>query len=175
MDPENLFEELGAILSRYEADGVILAGPGFTKRDAHEYLKENAPGVAKRIKVIDTAGVGGRGVHEVLKRGAVETVAEKVRIARESRIVDELMERVSTDGKATYGVEEVSDAAEYGAIENLLIVDEFLRKNRDELNPTLETVEQKGGDVTVFSSEFDPGRQLQNLGGVAALLRYRLE
>jgi protein pelota len=28
--------------------------------------------------------------------------------------------------------------------------------------------------VTVFSGEFDPGQQLSNLGGVAALLRYRI-
>jgi protein pelota len=29
--------------------------------------------------------------------------------------------------------------------------------------------------VTVFSSDFAPGDQLANLGGIAALLRYRLE
>jgi protein pelota len=29
--------------------------------------------------------------------------------------------------------------------------------------------------VTVFSNEFDPGQQLKNLGGVAALLRYRID
>jgi len=28
--------------------------------------------------------------------------------------------------------------------------------------------------VAVFSHEFDPGQQLGNLGGIAALLRYRL-
>jgi stalled ribosome rescue protein Dom34 len=28
--------------------------------------------------------------------------------------------------------------------------------------------------VTVFSSEFDPGCQLQGLGGVAALLRFAI-
>jgi protein pelota len=28
--------------------------------------------------------------------------------------------------------------------------------------------------VTVCSHEFDPGQQLANLGGIAALLRYRL-
>jgi len=43
------------------------------------------------------------------------------------------------------------------------------------VDDVVRTVEQKGGDVTVFSSEFPPGQQLANLGGIAALLRYRLE
>ncbi|PSP80015.1 mRNA surveillance protein Pelota, partial [Halobacteriales archaeon QS_4_69_225] len=43
-----------------------------------------------------------------------------------------------------------------------------------DVNDVVESVEQQGGDVTVFSHEFDPGQQLANLGGVAALLRYRL-
>jgi protein pelota len=29
--------------------------------------------------------------------------------------------------------------------------------------------------VVVFSAEFAPGEQLKNLGGIAAVLRYRLE
>jgi len=29
--------------------------------------------------------------------------------------------------------------------------------------------------VTVFSAEFAPGQQLDNLGGIAALLRYRID
>jgi protein pelota len=43
------------------------------------------------------------------------------------------------------------------------------------VNEIIETVEQKGGDVVVFSAEFAPGEQLRNLGGIAAVLRYRLE
>ena len=79
-------------------------------------------------------------------------------------------------------MDEVQEAAEFGAVEKLLILDSRLRKERAgegewdvDANELIRSVEQKGGDVTVFSSDFDPGRQLQNLGGVAALLRYRLD
>jgi protein pelota len=61
------------------------------------------------------------------------------------------------------------------------VLDERLRQERAgegdwkvDANELVETVEQQGGEVTVFSGEFDPGQQLRNLGGVAALLRYRL-
>lgn len=179
---DELFAELAEVLKRMDVTAIILAGPGFTKQDALDYLHEHAPDVADRVTMVDTAAAGGRGVHEVLKRGAVEEVQAETRIAREAGLIDELTERIARGAEATYGVEETTKAAEYGAVETLLILDERLRRERAgegdwaiDANELVETVEQQGGEVTVFSSEFDPGQQLRNLGGVAALLRYRLE
>ena len=172
---KELFGELASVLENTDADAVVLAGPGFTKRDAYDYMEENAPELAETVVVEDTASVGGRGVHEVLKRGAVERVAEEARVSEEARLVDELMERVGKEGAAAYGLDAVQDAVEYGAVEHLLVVDEFLRGHRNEIDPLIEGAEQKGGDVTVLSSEFEPGQRVDHLGGVAALLRYRLD
>ena len=172
---KELFGELASVLENTDADAVVLAGPGFTKRDAYDYMEENAPDLTETVVVEDTASVGGRGVHEVLKRGAVERVAEEARVSEEARLVDELMERVGKEGDAAYGLDAVQDAVEYGAVEHLLVVDEFLRGHRNEIDPLIEGAEQKGGDVTVLSSEFEPGQRVDHLGGVAALLRYRLD
>jgi len=177
-----LFAELTDVLRRTDADAVILAGPGFTKRDALSYVEEEAPDLAERITTVDTASVGDRGVHEVLKRGAVDEIQRETRIAEESELVDELTARIAEGARVAYGPEEVATAADYGAVEHLLVLDERLREERGgegewdvDVDEIIETVEQKGGEVTVFSGEFDPGRQLANLGGIAALLRYRLE
>ncbi len=177
-----LFAELTDVLRRTDADAVILAGPGFTKQDARSFIEEEAPELAETITTVDTASVGDRGVHEVLKRGAVDDVQRETRIAEESELIDELTERIAEGAKVAYGPEQVAKAADYGAIEHLLVLDERLREERGgegdwdvDADDIIETVEQKGGDVTVFSGEFDPGRQLANLGGIAALLRYRLE
>jgi protein pelota len=163
-------------------DAIILAGPGFTKQDALDHFEENAPEVTEKMTMVDTSAVGGRGVHEVLKRGAVEEVQAETRIAQEADLVDELMSRMKTGAKAAYGFGQVEQAAEFGAVETLLILDERLRQERagdgdweGEANDLVQSVEQQGGEVVVFSSEFQPGEQLRNLGGVAALLRYRLD
>ncbi|MFC6718617.1 mRNA surveillance protein pelota [Natrialbaceae archaeon GCM10025810] len=181
-DRSELFAELSKVLRRMDVDAIILAGPGFTKQDALKYLEENEPEVAEKVTTVDTASVGDRGVHEVLKRGAVADVQEETRIESEAADIDELTKRIAEGAKAAYGPEEVQKAAEYGAIERLLILDEKLRKERGpdgewrvDVDDIVRTVEQKGGEVTVFSSEFPPGQQLSNLGGIAALLRYRLE
>ena len=179
---EELFGELASALSHLDTDAIILAGPGFTKQDARDYIAENYRDLEDLITVVDTSSAGGRGVHEVLKRGAVEEVQDETRIAREAETIDELMVRISDGAKAAYGIEGVQEAAEFGAVEELLILDERLRDERQaegdweiDVNEVIETVEQKGGEITVFSKEFQPGQQLKNLGGIAALLRYRLQ
>jgi len=178
---EELFAELTDVLSRLDVDAVILAGPGFTKQDALSYVEDEDPELADGITTVDTAGVGDRGVHEVLKRGAVDEIQTRTRIAEEADLIDELTERIATGAEVAYGPEAVGEAAEYGAIERLLVLDERLRTERGpdgewdvDVDDIIETTEQKGGDVTVFSGEFDPGQQLRNLGGIAALLRYRI-
>lgn len=181
--PRNeLFDELGTVLSRLDVAAIILAGPGFTKNDALSYLEDKYPEVATQITTVDTSSVGDRGVHEVLKRGAVEEVQKETRIADESALIDELMERLREGHTVAYGPEQVQKAAEYGAIDELLVLDEKLRTERTsdgewdiDVDNVVETTTQKGGEITVFSSEFDPGQQLANVGGIAALLRYRLD
>jgi protein pelota len=177
-----LFDELGSALTHLGPDAIILAGPGFTKNDARDYIEEEYPGLGDRITVVDTSSAGDRGVHEVLKRGAVDEVQAETRIAREAELIDELTEQIAAGNKATYGFDATAEAAEYGAVETLLVLDERLREERQgrgewdhDVNEVIETVEQKGGDVVVFSAEFAPGEQLKNLGGIAAVLRYRLE
>ena len=181
-DRSELFAELATVLSRMDVDAIILAGPGFTKQDALKYLEMNEPDVAEQVTTVDTASVGDRGVHEVLKRGAVADVQRETRIEAEAEAIDELTKRIAEGAKAAYGPDEVAKAAEYGAIERLLILDDRLRQERGpdgewsvDVDDVVRTVEQKGGDVTVFSSEFPPGQQLSNLGGIAALLRYRID
>ncbi len=178
---DELFAEITAVVKRLDVEAIILAGPGFTKQDALDYIEDNAADAAEKIQVVDTASVGDRGVHEVLKRGAVDRVQTETRISNEAELIDELMERIAEGAEVAYGIEEVAEAAEYGAVDRLLILDERLRAERAgeggwdlDINDVVEDVERQGGEVTVFSHEFDPGQQLSNLGGIAALLRYRL-
>ncbi|WP_134671827.1 mRNA surveillance protein pelota [Halorussus marinus] len=179
---DELFAELTDALARMDVDAIVLAGPGFTKQDAYDYIEENAPDLTEKISTVDTSAVGDRGVHEVLKRGAVEEVQQETRIAEEAELIDELTKRIGEGARVAYGIDQVEKAADFGAIEHLLILDERLRAERGgegewdlDVNDLITSVERKGGDVTVFSSEFAPGDQLSGFGGIAALLRYRLE
>jgi protein pelota len=70
----------------------------------------------------------------------------------------------------------VKKALDYGAIETLLVADEMLRLEREKgnIDSLLMAVERAQGKVVVFSTEFEPGQKLHALGGIAALLRYKI-
>jgi len=181
-DREDLYEDLGDALARMDVDAIVLAGPGFTKQDALDCILEDHPDLESKVRVVDTSAAGGRGVHEVLTRGVLEEVQAETRVAEEADLVDELMARIHEGHEAAYGVDAVAEAAEYGAVETLLVLDERLRRERGgegewdvDANDLVRTVEQQGGEVVVCSAEYEPGQRLESLGGVAALLRYRLD
>ncbi|WP_406658202.1 mRNA surveillance protein pelota [Methanolobus sp. ZRKC2] len=158
------------------SEAIVVAGPGFTKEDFLKYLTSKEPELASRAIVEDTASVGMSGFQEVLKRGAVDRIMEESRIARESKLMDELLKEISTDGKVSYGLDEVKSAQDFGAIETLLVADEFLRMEREKgsIDDFLQSVEHSRGNIVIFSTIFEPGQKLLSLGGIAALLRFKI-
>ncbi len=151
---------------------VILAGPGFTKEDLKKVIDSSYPELAQRMAMDDTSSIGRSGFQEVLRRGAVKSVLESSRIAREARLIEDLFREIATDGKAAYGMKEVQSAVNFGAVESLLVLDELARKGSAE--EIMRDAAQARGKVIIFSSEFEPGDRLRSMGGVAALLRFKI-
>lgn len=178
-----LFAEVAGLLRRVDVDAVVLAGPGFAKRDCERYLAEHEPHLAEDVRVVDTSAIGERGVQEVLKRGVIDDLRRETRIAEEAAIMEDLLERLRERPRTvTYGPEETAQAAEYGAVDTLCLLDDRLRSERGEraswsidVDDVVRTVERQGGTVRVLSADGEPGRQLDSLGGIAALLRYPVE
>ncbi len=159
-----------------ESEAIVVAGPGFTKDDFLKYLHSREQELASRVVTEDTSSIGMSGFQEVLRRGAVDRIMEESRIARESNLMAELLKEIATDGKVAYGTEEVRKALDYGAIETLLVADEMLRMEREKgnIDPFLQDVENTQGKIVVFSTIFEPGQKLLALGGIAALLRFKI-
>jgi protein pelota len=172
------FGELASQLkfSAEKVDTVILAGPGFTKDDFFELIQTREPELAKKIVLEDTSSIGVSGFQEVLRRGAVDRIMRESRIGREAKLIEELMKEISINGKVAYGMEDVRNAQGLGAIEILLIADELLRTRRESnsIDDFLRDVERSRGRIVVFSTEFEPGKKLESLGGIAALLRFKV-
>jgi protein pelota len=172
------FEEVYRQLINTAAQNYIVAGPGFIKEDFINFATQKDKDFAKKTVVENVMSVGISGFQEVLRRGALDRLVKDAHIAREARLIEELMKEIATDGKATYGWNEVKKAEEWGAIDTLLIADETLRHEReqgDDIDLIVTRVDQSDGHIVVFSTEFEPGQRLEKLGGVAALLRFKIE
>ena len=160
-------------------DRIIVAGPGFVKDSFYNYLKEKKPEVAKKAVVESVSMAGEKGLQEIVKRGIIEKVVKEAKITVEVREIQRLMEEISKDsGLATYGFAQVENAAQAGAVETLLVTNKLIRKYKIDKNERLEelmnTVENTGGKIVIVSEEHELGKQLEGLGGIGAVLRYRL-
>lgn len=167
------FDEVLAKAQELGADKVVFAGPGFVKMNLQKYIHD------KKIKMQaffeSTNSVGATGINELVKSGKLDRVAEELQMAGEMKLVEALYAEIGRNsGLVAYGVAEVGRAVEAGAAETLLVAERFLLANRDNAERIMEAAEKNRGKVHIISSRHDAGKQLEGLGGIAALLRYRM-
>jgi len=156
-----------------EIDGpLVIAGPGFIKDDFLRYLRTIDPETVEKTVVAETRRVGRGAVQDVIGQGVVDRLSEDLQLGREVRLIESLLERIACDQPSAYGRKEVKKAVSYGACEVLLVSDLLLRD--PEIVDLLDRAEETKTKVVIFSSSFDPGAQLDALGGIAALLRYSI-
>ncbi len=164
------------VMRREGVEKAIVAGPGFVKEDFYKFLKEKYPELSKRVVIEDTSVTGRTGIYEVIKRGTVERVYHENRVAKEIQLVEKVLENIAkNNGLAAYGLREVEEAVNYGAVETLLVLDELLKgEHREKIEELMDAVRYSRGEVVVVSSEHEGGEKLRALGGLAALLRFRV-
>jgi protein pelota len=159
---------------------IVIIGVGFVKNDFARFVEDEAVDLAGSVADVKSVNNGGiAGVHEALRSGVLLKTMKRLRVAEETEVVEEVLRRLGKEeGAVTYGFEEVKRAAGLGAVEKLVLTDRILRESGDEkrllVEEVMETVERRGGAVTVVSGEHQAGTQLAGLGGVAALLRFSL-
>ncbi len=163
---------------RENVNTVIVASPGDLKNKVKEYIKEKNP----RIHVYtDTVSIGGRsGVFELLRRDVVREVLKDVSSIEAEKILDEFMRLlVKDEGRIAYGVDDVEHAAKLGAVEELLVLDEVLRsynvEERLRIEEILAEVDKHRGRVRIVSSKSPAGERLRDLGGIIAILRFKVK
>jgi len=157
---------------------LLLCGPGSARERFANTLK-NA-GCKETIRSVSTS-IGGRAAaNEVLREGLAEDVLGEHTIVRQTRLIEEALSRVGTEGAVAYGALEILEAAEQGAVETLIILANLLRDETQfcvdkKWSSISELVLSSGGEVEQSSTDHDAGAQLLGFGGVIALLRWKLE
>ena len=127
-----------------------------------------------KISIIESTGSGGRnGISEVLKKGTVEKLTAENRVAIEMGAIDKLLAEIGKNSsKIAYGLTQTQNAINLGAVSQLLVLDTKVAS--ENLGDSMDMVENMKGEVMVISSEHEGGKQLESLGGIAAILRYEI-
>ncbi|MBD3354632.1 mRNA surveillance protein pelota [Candidatus Woesearchaeota archaeon] len=174
---EDIIKMLKEYSARYKTEHIILASPAFWKEELMNRIEDEK--LKKNIITATCSSVGENAVNEVLKRPETREVLKKDRVSRELKLVEELLTEISKQELGSYGLKEVEKAAAAGAVKVLLITDNFIDKKRDEgkykkVDEVMKMTDKTKGGVHIISSEFEGGKRLDGLGGIGAILRYKL-
>ena len=170
---EYLDEIIGKLSGVTHGEPLILLGPGFTKEALAKRIREKAPQLAASMSIQHTGQAGMAGINELMKSGEGGKLVDQTRVAKETRLMEELFSEIGKGGSFSYGDDAVRTAAEAGAIRTLLVLDKKL--HTPEIDRLLLKVEAADGEFIIVSSLHEAGRRLESLGGIAALLRYKMD
>ena len=162
---------------RHEIKQIILASPSFWKEDLMKEIKDD--GLKQKIILATCSSVTKNGIDEVIKRPEVREALKQERSAKEINKVEELFTEIAKNNLFAYGLKETENAAAIGAIKDLLITDSLIQKSRREnffndIEKIFKIVDKTKGGVEIISSEHDGGKKLDGLGGIGAILRFKM-
>ncbi len=172
-----VINKLKEYVDRYKIKQVILASPAFWKEDLMKELKDNE--LKQKIILATCSSATKNGIEEVIKRPEVREALKQERAAKEINKVEELLTEIAKNNLAVYGLKETENAAAMGAVKDLLLTDSLIQKSRLEnyykkIENIMKAVDKAKGEIEIISSEHDGGKKLDGLGGIGAILRFKL-
>ena len=152
--------------------GVIVGGPGPIKENFAEADHLNYDIKKRVLGIVSTSYTGETGLREAVQKSE-DIIAEAAAI-KEAK----LLERYFTDlakstGFSAYGEEKSLSLLRQGIVDILIITEQYMKDNEDSIEDIFKEAENMGSSVEVVSHHSPRGSQLQALGGMGAILRYK--
>ncbi len=160
-----------SIKSRFEGKelkGIIIGGPGYTKREFvdGDFLQTDLKN--KIIAIKDVTYTDQSGLQELLNKSL--DILSQEDIMEEKQIMQKFFNMLATQpGKVAYGKQEVKSYLTQGIVEDLLISETL---DEDFISKLDDTAQQFSTKVHIISTETPEGVQLKDIGGIAAILRF---
>ena len=172
-----VIKKIEEYVKRHKIEYVVVASPAFWKEDLIKQIKDDD--LKKKITPATCSSVDKNAINEVLKRPEVANVLRQDRSSKEIKLVDSILKEISKDGVSVYGFDEVKQAVEAGALKILLVTDKLIQDLREKeaytaLESIMKLAEQNKAEIHIINSENSGGKKLDGLGGIAGILRYKL-
>ncbi|MEM3616049.1 MAG: mRNA surveillance protein pelota [Candidatus Methanomethylicia archaeon] len=174
-------DEIIGIILRKNLGILIITGLNYLRERLLLEIKGKIQDVKKDVTILseDTSSGGIRGINETLKRESLAKALKRIKILEDERIMEEYLKILAKNpSKVTYGIEETTKAAKLGAVDVLLISSNMLKTYgdiREAIEEIIKELDNHNGRMRIISDLSEAGRELNGFGGIAAILRYKIE
>jgi protein pelota len=161
--------------SKYHYDRYVVGSANFWK----SYLETSLVDLKSKTTFVQCNSVDENGINEILKRKEMGVVLKEENVRKEIELIDELFKAIGKEGNYSYGYGDVKVALNNGAISHLIIADSLitdLMENNQfaDLDKIMKEVDKQKGKITLVKADHEGGQRLMGLGGIAALLRFKI-
>ncbi|MGQ4892683.1 MAG: mRNA surveillance protein pelota [Candidatus Njordarchaeia archaeon] len=172
-----VYNVITELINQYNTNLVICAGPGFAKEHFSKFLKEKIRNA--KIYVDTVSNATENGLHEIIRRGIPTRIVQDHKIVEETKAVEEvLMHLGKNDGLVAIGLKETEEALQYGAAEKILLsftkLNSIDQEERKRILNILKLAKDYRIPILFITNQHPHGEQFERMGGVAAILRYRI-
>jgi len=169
---KRIAEEMKKIFfERPKLKGILIGGPIPTK---DEFIDGEYMTTKLREKIIGRIDIGGSdesGLKELVQKSQ-EILADQ-EIIKEKKILEKFFETLGEKPDlATLHKEKTKKALDYGAVDMLILSKSLDKQIAKELK---KTASEMGSKVEIISTETEEGKQFENLGGIGAILRFKIQ
>jgi peptide chain release factor subunit 1 len=151
--------------------GILIGGPIPTK---DEFVDGEYMATKLRQKIIGRIDIGDSdesGLKELVEKSRDILVGQE--IVYEKKLLEKFFETLGEKPDLAYYKEkDIRKALQYGAVETLIVSKAYDKKIAKEL---LELAENIGSNKEIVSIETTEGEQFNNLSGIGAILRYKIQ
>ena len=158
---------------------LLIASPGFTKDQFLQYLQAHKPPWFESQSIILAHASSGEKIalQDTLADPEVKMKLSNSKFSHDMDAIEEFFLVLSKEpNRAVYSLKDVETSAKQQAISELFISDATLRKHRiverQKIIEIMKSVRENGGNVNTLSSLHVAGERLNQLSGIAALLRF---
>ncbi|MDP2628665.1 MAG: peptide chain release factor aRF-1 [Nanoarchaeota archaeon] len=150
--------------------GILVGGPIPTK---DEFIEGEYMTTQLRDKVIGRIDIGDTdesGLKELVEKS--RDILASQEIMKEKKLMEKFFETLGEKRElSALGEEQTKKALQYGAVKTL-----FLSKDSDKkiVKELKEMAINTGSEIEIISNETEEGQQFKNLGGMGAILRYKI-
>ena len=154
---------------------IVIAGPGFTKDNIKNFIKQKHPNRMKDILFDSCSYAEPNGVHELIKRGVINRISTNFHLSKEREFIESFMQMLSKNpNMVAYGPDGIIKAYDYGAIKKLLVAYKLLRSNKD-VGDVVNGLIKSKKDVIIVMDKSENYEQVSGFDGAMAMLSFTVD